>query len=260
MAELRGRFLWYELMTPDPPAARAFYTTLLGWGLESWTGADGPYVMWTRGGTAIGGSMPLPEEALRAGAMPHWLAYIGTPDVDATARQAEQAGGKVMVKPQDIPQVGRFAVLTDPHGALFAVFAPAQEPAPAAPAQVGDCSWHELAAGDASQAWDFYARLFGWEKRGEGHDMGPAGVYQEYGCPGITEPLGGIFNKPAEMPGPPHFTLYFRVEDVRQAAETVKSLGGQVLNGPMEVPGGDMIVNCLDPQGAVFSLHHRKQG
>jgi hypothetical protein len=258
MTHVRGRFLWYDLMTTDPPAAQAFYTKLLGWGLETWTGGSAPYVMWTRGGAPIGGSMALPEESRQAGTVPHWLAYIGTPDVDATARQAERSGGRVMVQPQDIPQVGRFAVLADPHGALFAVYAPAQEPAPPAPAQIGDCSWHELAAGDLAQALDFYAALFGWEKRGEAHDMGPAGLYQEYGCPGIAYPLGGVFNKPSELPA--HFMLYFRVPDVPRAAEAVKSLGGQVLNGPTEVPGGDMIVNCLDPQGAAFSLHHHQEG
>jgi hypothetical protein len=84
------------------------------------------------------------------------------------------------------------------------------------------------------------------------------GIYQEYGLPGMAFPLGGIFKKPAEMPAPPHFMLYFRVADVHAKASEVKSLGGQILNGPMEVPGGDFIVNCLDPQGAAFSLHHRK--
>jgi predicted enzyme related to lactoylglutathione lyase len=180
--------------------------------------------------------------------------------VDASARQAEAAGGKVCHQPQDIPEVGRFAVLADPHGAVFAVFQPKNQQPQAASPQVGDCSWHELAAGDERQAWEFYSALFGWVKHGEGHDMGPLGRYQEYGVPGVAWPLGGIYRKPADMPAPPHFMLYFHVEDVPRTLETLKALGGQVLNGPMEVPGGDVIANCLDPQGAAFSLHHRKKG
>jgi predicted enzyme related to lactoylglutathione lyase len=66
-------------------------------------------------------------------------------------------------------------------------------------------------------------------------------------------------NKPKEMAHvPPHWGIYFRVPDVDAAAERVKSNGGQVLNGPMDVPGGDRVVNCMDPQGAFFSLHARK--
>ena len=87
----------------------------------------------------------------------------------------------------------------------------------------------------------------------EAMDMGDAGIYQIYGRHGI--PLGGMFNKPAEMPGPPGWLYYIRVEDVRGAADRVHRLGGRVLNGPMEVPGGDLIAQCMDPQGAMFALH-----
>jgi hypothetical protein len=67
--------------------------------------------------------------------------------------------------------------------------------------------------------------------------------------------MGGVFKKPVDMPAPSHIQLYFRVRDVAKAAEVVKANGGQVLNGPLEVPGGDVIANCLDDQGAAFSLH-----
>ena len=57
---------------------------------------------------------------------------------------------------------------------------------------------------------------------------------------------------------PPAWNMYFRVDDVNAAADRAKANGGQVTNGPMEVPGGDWIVNCMDPQGAAFSMHHKK--
>jgi predicted enzyme related to lactoylglutathione lyase len=57
---------------------------------------------------------------------------------------------------------------------------------------------------------------------------------------------------------PPHWGIYFRVPDINAAIEKIKTNGGQILNGPMEVPGGDMIVNAMDPQGAAFSLHEKK--
>ncbi len=85
--------------------------------------------------------------------------------------------------------------------------------------------------------------------------MGPGGIYQIYGHKGA--PLGGMFNKPDEMPGPPMWLYYVSVDDVNQSVEKVTALGGQVLNGPMEVPGGDLIAQCVDPQGALFALHSK---
>jgi len=93
MAEIpSGRFLWYECMTGDLDAAVAFYTKLIGWGTTEWDNDMGPYTMWTKGETPVGGVMTLPEEARQAGAPPQWLAYISTPDTDATVRQVEDLG------------------------------------------------------------------------------------------------------------------------------------------------------------------------
>ena len=260
MSDYRGRFLWSELLTNDPAKATAFYTTVVGWGTEAWPGMDAPYQVWRRGEVPIGGLMELPAEAKAAGAPSHWLAYIGTPDVDQTVASAEKAGGKVWVAPRDIPSVGRFAVLADPGGVMFAVYKPEADPGPDEAPTLGDCSWREIVAGDPDQSWKFFSGLFGWEKKGAAHDMGPMGPYQEYGRPGDARALGGLYKKPADMPGPPHLMLYFRVADVSKAAEVVKTHGGQVLHGPAEVPGGDFILTCLDPQGAAFSLHHTSKG
>jgi hypothetical protein len=255
--DVRGRFLWYELMTGDPKAAQEFYTKAVGWGTQAWEGSKPPYVMWTRGETPVGGLMELPEEARKQGAPPHWLAYVGTPDVDKTFEQAKGLGARVYVPPTDIPTVGRFAVLADPQGAMFAIFKPATPgQMPDSALQLGDFSWHELLTTDHDAAFRFYNALFGWDKT-TAMDMGPMGTYQMFGRPGRE--LGGMFNKPAEMPAPPHWLLYTRVDDINQAAERVKSGGGKVLNGPMEVPGGDWIVQCMDPQGAVFALHAAKK-
>jgi uncharacterized protein len=256
MSDFRGRFLWYELLTTDPDHAKAFYTTVVGWGTDRWPGMAVPYTIWTRGGVPIGGLMELPAEAKAQGAPTHWLAYIGTPDVDKTVASAVKSGGRVWVAPRDIPAVGRFAVLADPGGAMFAAYKPEADPGPETAPTLADCSWNEIVAADPAPSWAFFSGLFGWEKKGEAHDMGPMGPYQEYGRPGDVRPLGGIFKKPAEIPGPPHLMLYFRVADVAKSAEVVLAQGGQVLHGPVEVPGGDFILMCLDPQGGAFALHH----
>jgi hypothetical protein len=72
--------------------------------------------------------------------------------------------------------------------------------------------------------------------------------------------LGGMFNKTPEMPAPPHWLYYVRVDDVDRVAGEVPKAGGTVLNGPMDVPGGDRIAQCMDPQGAAFAIHHTKKG
>lgn len=255
----RGHFIWYELLTNEPESAISYYTKLIGWGTQQWEGGETPYTMFTNEDSPLAGVMQLPEEAVASGAPPHWLPYIGSEDVDATADKAKALGGLPLVAPQDIPDVGRFTVLRDPQGAVFAAFTPSGEPPGGrgdAP-KIGDFSWHELATTDHEAALDFYRSLFDWEKA-EAMDMGEAGIYQMYGRAGRT--LGGMFNKPPQMPGPPYWLCYVRVGDVKDTVEQVGEMGGQVLNGPMEVPGGDLIAQCMDPQGGAFALHSSPHG
>ena len=138
---------------------------------------------------------------------------------------------------------------------------PAFTPEAAAPghegeAQLREFSWHELATHDYPAAFRFYERLFGWEKT-TAMDMGEAGVYQMYGRNGVV--LGGMFNASPKMPGPPGWLHYVLVDDVNRAVDAVKAGGGQVLMGPVEVPNGEWIAQCVDPQGAVFAVHARKK-
>lgn len=256
-SDLRGRFVWYELNTTDPEAAKDFYTKLIGWSTTKFRDASPdwpPYDVWMKGEASVGGVMPLPEQAKQMGAPPHWLAYIGTPDVDQTVTRATELGAQVYFGPADIPTVGRIAVIADPQGAVFAAFTPASEaPAAEGPAKPGEFSWHELTTTDHEAAFNFYHELFGWEKQ-DAMPMGELGVYQMYGRNGTM--LGGMYNRTPEMGEiPPNWLVYVKVDDVHKSVDEVKQNGGQVLNGPMEVPGGDWIAQCMDPQGAAFALH-----
>ena len=250
----RGRFVWHELKASDPTAALTFYPQLTGWSTTSWQGGSTPYTMWMNGGTAVGGLMQLPDEAKQQGAPPHWLAYIATPDVDETVATASGRGGRLLHGPFDIETVGRVAVLMDPQEAVFAAHtAAAAAPGHDGPWGVGEVSWHELATTDPEAAFDFYSDLFGWVKT-DAMDMGPAGTYQMFGRT-TDRSVGGIFRKAPEMPGPPAWLLYLSVDDVDARVETITKLGGQVLNGPMDVPGGDRVAQCIDPQGVAFAIH-----
>src|SRR5688572_16400218 len=141
-----GRFVWHELATTDPGAAQKYYKKVIGWGTAPFEGSDPdkPYTMWTSGQTPQGGVMELPEMARKDGAPPHWLTYVGVADADKTAAKVKQLGGKVLHGPESIPNVGRFAVLADPQGAVFAVIKGEGDPPPAGEPGPGAFSWHEL--------------------------------------------------------------------------------------------------------------------
>src|SRR3984893_14671438 len=247
-AEIRGRFVWHELMTTDTDAASDFYSHVVPWKTQD-SGMPS-YTLWMSGKYRAAGLMVLPEEG--ASAPPHWIIYIGTPDVDATVEAAEKLGGKVLKGASDIPNVGRFAVLSDPQGAAFAVFTPMPGSADDVPpgGDVGEFTWHELATTDPEAALDFYSELFGWSK-GAAHDMGEMGVYQLVSHDG--KDVGGIY-KARDNSTPPSWLSYVRVDDAAKAADAAKSAGGRILNGPMEVPGGSWIVMMLDPQGGAFAV------
>lgn len=245
-------FIWYELMTADPDAAKAFYADVVGWQPEPWNKPDmPPYVIMKAGERGIGGIMEIPEDARQAGMPPKWVGYIGTEDVDAATDAVKGDGGQVYRAPDDIPEVGRFSVVTDPQGAIFMMLQPKGQPQPPAEANAaGHVGWHELYTTDWQKAFDFYAKHFGWSK-GDPFDMGAMGIYQLFGTGG--EPIGGMMNKPEQVPVPT-WRFYFNVTGIDAAAERVRERGGQVIMGPMEVPGGSWIVQCADPQGAHFAL------
>jgi predicted enzyme related to lactoylglutathione lyase len=247
-ADIRGRFIWHELMTTDPDAAGAFYSKVVPW--KTQPSGMPSYTLWMAGKTQIGGLMALPDSA-EAGAPSHWIVYIATPDVDATVEQAQRLGGKVLKSAADIPNVGRFAVLTDPQGATFAVYTPAGgAPAAGGSGSQGEFTWHELATTDHVAALRFYSDLFGWEK-GPTHDMGAMGIYQIIDRDGAQ--VGGLYN--VQSPStPPHWLSYVRVADVPKATAAAKAAGGRVLNGPHEVPGGSWITMLMDPQGGAFAI------
>jgi uncharacterized protein len=252
MAEIRGRFLWYENLTRDVQAALGFYTAVVGWRTQQWDAPGAPYYMFANGDATLAGLHPMPPEAEHP---PHWLAYIGTPDVKATTELAEHLGARIWVRLMEIPTVGTFSVIQDPQGATFAAYTPAGSPAePAQEAGVGEFCWHELAAADVDTAFAFYQQLFGWEKKAA-HDMGHMGIYQEYGLPHLA--LGGLYRKPAEMPGPPSWLYYVRIADLDAAAVRVRANGGSVLVEPVVVAGGGRIAVCADPQGAAFGLFQK---
>jgi predicted enzyme related to lactoylglutathione lyase len=253
MAASQGRFAWYELMTTDTAAAKAFYGKVVGWGTQvpptSLPGME--YTLFTSGDIPAAGLMNQPEEAKRMGAPPSWLGYVAVDDVDATAEKVKRLGGAVHVPPMDIPGICRFTVLADPLMATFAVLKFAN-PSQGEPAQgaLGHTGWHELHSTDWQKVFTFYSELFGWQKA-EAMDMGAMGTYQLFTAGGPA--IGGMFNSPAAGQHP-FWIYYFNVRGAEEAAARVTAGGGKIIHGLTQVPGGSFIVQCADPQGAMFAL------
>jgi predicted enzyme related to lactoylglutathione lyase len=245
---VRGRFVWHELITPNGAGAHEFYGKTLGWKKQSWE-QDPSYQMFAAS------SGPLGAAVEKCDAVPQWLPYIGTPDLDATVEAATRLGATVTTPATTLPNAGRYAVLADPHGAAFGVHGSSAEPQPETPTTYGEFSWHELATNAApEEAFAFYSSLFGWDKI-DSHDMGEGmGVYLLFGRNG--KQLGGMFKKgETGKPGPAYWVGYVRVKDVDQTVGDVKAARGNLLNGPMDVPGGDRIAQLADPHGAFFAVH-----
>ena len=248
-----GRFCWYELMTPDVAAAGRFYASVIGWSTRDSGMPDMDYTLAYAGESQVAGMMTLPREA--AGMPPMWMGYLFTDRIEQTLKDIAGNGGKIHRQPQEIPGVGRFAVAADPHGAVFSLFTTEDEgpdrPAMMTPGHVG---WNELMAGDLDTEWAFYSSTFGWTKD-RAVDMSESGMgtYQTFAVRG-GDAIGGMMTNPPGSPVPPRWGYYFVVEGLDAAGKRVTDGGGRILMGPMEVPGGAWILNCVDPQGAHFSL------
>ncbi len=259
MANTQGDFIWYELLTGDADAAQAFYGSVLEWSIADSGMPDMDYRIITASEGSIGGLMAITPEMAEHGARPAWVGYIAVDSVDASIAAITGAGGSVLMPAMDIPTVGRIAMVADPHGAPFYVMSPDGEGESHAFSKdrprIGHCAWNELVTPDQSASWAFYGAQFGWVNS-DSMDMGPMGSYQFIGHGGI---LGAMMKGTPEM-GPPHWNQYFRVADIDIAVAAIGAGGGSVINGPMEIPGGDFSLNGIDPQGAHFGLVGAKKG
>ena len=240
MPNPHGSFIWYELLTKDAKAAKTFYDAVVGWNIDAEPAPGGmDYRMINAPDSAAGGVMQLNDDMLANGAKPVWLGYIGVDDVDASVAKVVAAGGKVHLPAFDIPDVGRLAMVADPQGIPFYVMRGASSESSTAYQRMGlgHVSWNELRTPDDAAALAFYEEQFGIAKVGS-MDMGEMGEYSFIGnAESGGDAIGAIM--PAGPGVPPMWGFYFRVADIDDAKAKVEAGGGQVLFGPMEVPGGE---------------------
>jgi predicted enzyme related to lactoylglutathione lyase len=241
-------------MTADVEAAKAFYAGVVGWGIRDASMPGLAYAMFFAEKSAVAGLLPLSDDARDAGVRPRWIGYVCVGDLDVAVALIKRRGGAVPVPPTQIGNFSRFAIVADPQTAALGLLSPLSGglDRPAETDAPGYIGWHELLAADCPQALAFYGELFGWKKTDA--DVTKSGTYDMFSVRGQV--VGGMLAKPETMQ--PFWLYYFNVEDIEKAAKGVTNGGGQILDGPRELPAGTWVVQCMDPQGALFALEGRR--
>ncbi len=249
-----GSFIWYELMTRDSAAAAKFYGDVVGWTVGESMPGPVEYSMLTAPDGHVGGLLKLTDEMCDGGAYPGWFGYFGADDVDASTARVADAGGRVQMEPHDIPGVGRMSMVSDPQGVPFYIMRGASPESSTAYGRhaTGHVSWNELMAPDDAAAIKFYDDIFDVKTAGS-MPMGEMGDYTFItNTESEGEAIGAIMRTP---PGAKSgWSFYFRVPDITSARARVEAGGGTVLQDPMEVPGGEWVLNAIDPEGVHFGL------
>jgi predicted enzyme related to lactoylglutathione lyase len=247
----KGRFVWHDLMTSEPEASLKFYTELFGWETrEIEMGGMGKYTFIKAGGRENGGMVAMdPAQGIPS----HWLSYLTVDDVDDLVQRAGDLGLEVRFPPTDIPEVGRFAVVADPTGAVFAPFK-GLRPAPPVPEGLppaGAFCWNELLTHDTTAAGEFYRTVCGWGA--EDVDMGEMGTYTLFKREG--KDAGGMMQMPPDAQAPSSWLLYVAVDDVDETAKRIGEMNGQLYVTPKEIPDVGRFAVAADPNGAVFAIY-----
>lgn len=244
-----GAFVWRELQTRDLEAAKAFYGALFGWRFE--TAAMGPgfdYTTFALEGQQLGGMMDLAQLPHVPQEVPaHWGSYVSVPEVDEAAQRAELHGGQLCLAPQDIPGVGRYALVQDPWGATLHLFRDAHGDPADRPARVGEFCWENLSSPDPVASAGFYTQLLGWTTSA----MGESTVFEWAGQAGPE----GLASVGPSQDGSSCWTPFVKVASVEASLTQAQGLGGAVLL-PRQVISAELGAFGIlqDPTGAALFL------
>jgi predicted enzyme related to lactoylglutathione lyase len=250
MAEVNApnpeHFVWIELATTDPVAAKGFYTKLFGWKVnENDMGEMGIYYIFRKQDRDAAAMYRLMPDQAKQGVPPNWASYVGVTSADETATKAQGLGGTVLAPPFDVFDHGRMAVVKDPAGAVFALWQAKQHWGVTIRDEANTLCWNELATHDAKAARDFYSKLFGWTFK----------ISDEYSEIHIGDRgIGGIRTMQKGEQMPPNWMPYFMADDCDAMTKGVESGGGRAYVPPTDLPNVGRFSVVADPQGAVFAL------
>ncbi len=246
-----GTFCWVELGTTDGEAAKKFYTELFGWTFTDHPMGPGMvYTMLQLEGKDIGALYTMSDEMITQGIPPNWLSYALVASADESAAKAKELGGTLMKEPFDVMDVGRMAVVQDPTGAVFALWQAGTNKGAGIVNVPNSFVWNELATPDTTRAGEFYSGLFGWTTNVQ--QLGPM-TYTTFR--NNDRPAGGMYTPAPEMADtPPHWLVYFAVDDCDAKVAQANELGARTIAPPMDIPSTGRFAMLLDPQGAAFAI------
>jgi predicted enzyme related to lactoylglutathione lyase len=239
--------LWVDVSSPDMDRTRAFYSGLFGWEAQVIPDPEaGGYTFFTLDGQSVGAAGPTTGPHQH----PAWTTYVCSADADATARAVKEAGGEVVMEPMDVFDQGRMAVFRDPTGAHVSIWQPGQFAGAGRVNDPGSFCWNELYTRDMPAAREFYGKVFGWEVEESEFSGGAYTVFKLDG-----RPIAGGLDMSTMLPEhvPPHWLVYFTVEDTEGTAARARELGATILAGPQPTPMGPMAV-INDPVEAAFAI------
>lgn len=237
-----GRFIWRELISTHTDKAGAFYTQLFGWESAAMDMPTGAYTLFKQGEADVAGMMAPQMDGVPS----HWLDYISVDDVAASRAIVEKAGGKAITPVIEMP-VGTFAVVTDPAGAVFALFRGTNPGATDtdSPPAVGTFCWSHLRSSNLDAVVPFYAKVFGWTAASN-NGM----VFFNRG----DKTIAGAEQLPAGDPSPSHWLKYVAVDDTDASLKKAGALGAKTVVPATTIEGMGRFAVLADPSGGIVAL------
>lgn len=238
---------WVDLGSPDPAAARAFYSGLFGWEVEEGPPEAGGYSIAMLRGRPVAGLAPQMNPG-----PPVWSSYVDVDSADDVVALVTKNGGQLLMEPMDVMTAGRMAFFADPVGAVIGIWQPGDHKGAGIVNEANAFSWSELVTTDLDRSIDFYGAVFGWGAQKQGPPGGPP-QYVEWQVGGRS--VAGMMPKPPQMPDavPPFWGVYFGTDDTDATAAKATDLGGTVVAGPMDIEPG-RFATLADPSGATFNV------
>lgn len=248
-----GTFSWIELATTDQNAAKKFYGGLFGWTFKDTDmGPDGVYTIFLNDGRACAALYTQKKEQKDMGMPPCWSCYVTVANADESAKKAASLGGKLLMEPFDVMELGRMAIVQDPQGAVFCIWQAKTHPGVAVLDEPNALCWTELMTTDPQAAEKFYTGLLPWTTKKM--QAGPVD-YTTYHRPSDEKGAAGMLKTPAEMPNvPPNWTPYIMVTDAKATVDKTNQLGGGVIVPAQTIPTVGTFAVLRDPQGAAFAI------
>jgi hypothetical protein len=228
---------------PRAKEAQSFYGEVIAWTVEPFSTGDSAYDMIHVGDAMIGGYEPDHEQPA------HWISYLSVDDVDVIAAAAIAHGGKVIVPPRDLGEIGRMARVVDPQGAQLCLFKNAMGDPPDTAPRPGEWLWNELHTTDPRRALEFYEGALGFSHRSV--DMGPGGTYHVLSKGGVDR--GGVTGHLTQGVRP-HWLPYVFVVDVDGTVDRARRLGAGIHVGPDDIPGIGRFAVIEDPFKALVAV------